>query len=235
MVRAHFERNFDQEAHNDKVILSEMPLTLQKKVQQDIHMHTLARVPMFLEEEDAALLERICTRLRSVYLLPQEMLCKQGEIASEIFFLDEGKLLQWETWEEEEEEEAVYEPLSTPNHHQTAATSTPPRLSPPPSPPPGADGKVAAHSSSRGSIPRRGSKTLHLPPLSGTATHGPAASRSAKMAAALERAQRQEPELLRERGSVVGDVSVLFGVRHIHSVEAVRHSRCLVLDKARPL
>ena len=31
MVRAHFERNFDQEAHNDKVILSEMPLTLQKK------------------------------------------------------------------------------------------------------------------------------------------------------------------------------------------------------------
>ena len=68
----------------------------------NIHMHTLARVPMFLEEEDAALLERICTRLRSVYLLPQEMLCKQGEIASEIFFLDEGKLLQWETWEEEE-------------------------------------------------------------------------------------------------------------------------------------
>eukprot|EP00967_Tisochrysis_lutea_P081312 scaffold112109_cov28-Tisochrysis_lutea.AAC.2 len=48
---------------------------------------------------------------------------------------------------------------------------------------------------------------------------------AAKVREALERAQRQEPIVLGEKGSVVGEVAVLFGVRHIHSVEAVKPSK----------
>lgn len=48
---------------------------------------------------------------------------------------------------------------------------------------------------------------------------------AAKMREARERAQRQENVVMGAKGSVVGDVAVLFGVRHINSVEAVRPSK----------
>eukprot|EP00962_Isochrysis_galbana_P055917 scaffold27727_cov102-Isochrysis_galbana.AAC.3 len=48
---------------------------------------------------------------------------------------------------------------------------------------------------------------------------------AAKMREARERAKRQENVVMGAKGSVVGDVAVLFGVRHINSVEAVRPSK----------
>jgi len=46
-----------------------------------------------------------------------------------------------------------------------------------------------------------------------------------KMRAAAERAKRAEPEVIATRGAVVGDVALLFDVRHLYSVEAMKPSK----------
>jgi hypothetical protein len=97
MVRKHFRGKVDEEASADKEILRQMPLTLQKRVLQDVYSHTLRHVPLFnFIGADAALVEQICTLLRPAFLLADENVCKQGELAREFYFLEEGKLLQWE-------------------------------------------------------------------------------------------------------------------------------------------
>jgi hypothetical protein len=97
MVRKHFRGKVDEEAAADKQILQQMPLTLQKRVLQDVYSHTLRHVPLFtFDGADPALVEQICTLLRPAFLLADENVYKQGELAREIYFLEEGKLLQWE-------------------------------------------------------------------------------------------------------------------------------------------
>eukprot|EP00962_Isochrysis_galbana_P055918 scaffold27727_cov102-Isochrysis_galbana.AAC.4 len=106
MVRKHFRGRVDEEASADKQILQQMPLTLQKRVLQDVHSHTLRHVPLFtFEGADPALVEQICTLLRPAFLLAQENVYKQGELAREIYFLEEGMLLQWEAPDMTEAEE----------------------------------------------------------------------------------------------------------------------------------
>ena len=93
-VRRHFRRSFDEEhggLKNDAV-LDAMPPSLRRTVLLDIHMRTLRRAPLFVGVE-RALLVQLCALVRRTVLLPEEMLCRQGDMVTEMYVLEEGQLI----------------------------------------------------------------------------------------------------------------------------------------------
>jgi len=91
-VKRHFVRANRTDAGSDKALLESLPPSLQREVLQDIHMRTLQRAPTFFGLEPAALAQ-VCAVVRTVTFLPEEVLCAQGDVVSEMYFLEEGCIL----------------------------------------------------------------------------------------------------------------------------------------------
>ena len=91
-VKRHFVRANRTDAGSDKALLESLPPSLQREVLQDIHMRTLRRAPTFFGLEPAAL-AKVCAVVRTVTFLPEEVLCEQGDVVSEMYFLEEGCIL----------------------------------------------------------------------------------------------------------------------------------------------
>ena len=58
-------------------------------VLQDINMRTLRRVPLLLGVQTDALGD-LCSVIRRAVFLPEEILCRQGEVVTELFILESG-------------------------------------------------------------------------------------------------------------------------------------------------
>ncbi|KAL3916106.1 MAG: hypothetical protein SGPRY_006961, partial [Prymnesium sp.] len=90
-VRRHFSRT--STTSNDSEVLSALPPSLQREVLADIHMHTLAAAPTFAALETASL-AHVCAVVRTVTYLPDDIICKQDDVVTEMYFLEEGWIMR---------------------------------------------------------------------------------------------------------------------------------------------
>lgn len=78
-VKRFFRRSLDHDDNDDQKLIGEMPGNLRREVLQDIYMRTLRRVPLFFRVDRDALVQ-ICSSLRRSTFLPDEIICRQGEV-----------------------------------------------------------------------------------------------------------------------------------------------------------
>ncbi|KAL3922272.1 MAG: hypothetical protein SGPRY_004619 [Prymnesium sp.] len=107
-VKRHFRMSLNDSQAKDQKVLDQMPHTLRREVMHDIYMRTMRRVPMFFGCE-VALLQHVCHVLKRMVLMPDAILCTQGDVMTEMYYLEEGTLATYEEdvfdeFSEEEEE-----------------------------------------------------------------------------------------------------------------------------------
>ena len=75
-------------------------------------MRTLRRVPLFFRVERDALVQ-ICSSLRRSTFLPDEVICRQGEVVHELLLLESGVVIcaTYPPEEDDEDSEDVDEPV----------------------------------------------------------------------------------------------------------------------------
>lgn len=76
----------------DKAVLESLPSSLRSAVLQDIHLCTLSATSTFGEMEAEAL-KRVCAIVKSVLYLPEEVICLQGDVVTEMCALEHGCIL----------------------------------------------------------------------------------------------------------------------------------------------
>lgn len=87
-VKRHFSSLHSADASAEKTLLDSLPYALQKEVLQDIHMRTLRRAPTLFRFESPAL-SAVCAIVRTVAYLPEEVITDQGDVITEMYFLEE--------------------------------------------------------------------------------------------------------------------------------------------------
>eukprot|EP00327_Prymnesium_parvum_P014728 CAMPEP_0113246232 /NCGR_PEP_ID=MMETSP0008_2-20120614/9358_1 /TAXON_ID=97485 /ORGANISM="Prymnesium parvum" /LENGTH=1137 /DNA_ID=CAMNT_0000093969 /DNA_START=33 /DNA_END=3446 /DNA_ORIENTATION=- /assembly_acc=CAM_ASM_000153 len=112
-VKRHFARSQQATASADKALLDSLPGSLQREVLQDIHMRTLRAASTFINLDPAALAQ-VCAVVRSVTYLPEEILVQQGDVVTEMYFLEEGSILYVSILEMAGEEDDEDERQSSP-------------------------------------------------------------------------------------------------------------------------
>ena len=218
-VKRHFKRSFDEDQihSNSHAVLEAMPRYLRRTVLQDIHMRTVRRAPLFVGIENE-MLAQICAVVRRVAYHPEELLCKQGDLMNEMYILESGQLI------------LVVEP---PEQELVPLGALPPVNSAPP-----------------GSEAKKKPATAAPAPAPAGAPAAPSSSVVAE-AEADEDADDEDdaaaeplPEgalcfnkqpsyrILTDPGTSICEVPVLFGLKQPASVEAVKMSTLLVLQKA---
>lgn len=90
-VKRHFSST--STTANDREVLSSLPPSLQREVLADIHMRTLRSAPTFAALETAAL-AHVCAVVRTVTYLPDDIICKQHDVVTEMYFLEEGWIMR---------------------------------------------------------------------------------------------------------------------------------------------
>eukprot|EP00966_Prymnesium_polylepis_P137686 3181959-Prymnesium_polylepis.1 len=91
-VKRHFARANRADTGGDKALLDSLPPSLSREVLQDIHMRTLRRAATFFGLEAAALAQ-VCAVVHTVTFLPEEVVCQQGDVMTEMYLLEEGCIL----------------------------------------------------------------------------------------------------------------------------------------------
>eukprot|EP00966_Prymnesium_polylepis_P033172 771494-Prymnesium_polylepis.2 len=85
----------EDEQLKDKALLDQMPhWSLRRQVLFDIHMRTMRRVPLFFGSE-AAVLQQLCNAVTRIIVMPETTLCKQGDVMTEMYFLEAGCLANY--------------------------------------------------------------------------------------------------------------------------------------------
>jgi len=97
-VKRHFSSLHSADASAEKALLETLPYALQKEVLQDIHMRTLRRAPTLFRFESPAL-SAVCAIVRTVSYLAEEILSEKGDVITEMYFLEEGCIVQHATQE----------------------------------------------------------------------------------------------------------------------------------------
>ena len=90
LPRSHFTHAFSLGSDDDQALLEQMPHSLRRAVLSDIYMATLRRTPIFFG--CARLLRTICPLVRRSVCLSGDKLCKQGDVATELYVLESGHL-----------------------------------------------------------------------------------------------------------------------------------------------
>ncbi|KAL3893622.1 MAG: hypothetical protein SGPRY_014102, partial [Prymnesium sp.] len=90
-VKDHFRMSLDDLELKDKQLLDQMPHTLRKEVLYDINLRTIRLVPVFIGCE-TMLLQHVCNVVTCISVLPNSVLCEQGDVMTEMYFLEAGSL-----------------------------------------------------------------------------------------------------------------------------------------------
>ncbi|KAL3930193.1 MAG: hypothetical protein SGPRY_001644 [Prymnesium sp.] len=211
----------------DKAVLESLPSSLRSAVLQDIHLCTLSATSTFGEMEAEAL-KRVCAIVKSVLYLPEEVICLQGDVVTEMCALEHGCILSLSSRALTEAEAASRE--------AEASNSAKARWK----------GAVSA------TISSVGSRNRVLPEDFGEAEAESASIKTGERrlpqkrgsilmwrqtVAAVVRVVRRKKDCdvaesyLYQRGTPMCELGFLFGLRQEATLEVVATSRCCVIQK----
>ena len=243
---------FSHGSDSDKALLDQMPLSLRRAVLADIYMTTLRRTPIFVGCPKLQI--QLCSIMSRTVCLSGDKLCKQGDVASELYVLETGLLKLTFVEEAKEEEEEGDKREGTKEEG-------------------GGEGKVLDQGTRKGTPSVRGARSgrsgaQEPPPLLDAAhpangtegTEGAAAAADILFGEAAQAAsstggggglsrlgslRRRPPpppsisatskatvKLIRHRGNVACEPGFFFNVRQPCTVEAAAPSSCLVAVKS---
>ncbi|KAL3900854.1 MAG: hypothetical protein SGPRY_012381 [Prymnesium sp.] len=230
----------------DKQLLDQMPHTLRKEVLYDIHLRTIRLVPMFYDCE-TMLLQHVCSVVKRISVLPNSVLCEQGDVMTEMYFLEGGSLATYadiEPTKEDTTEAAGEEVVVTQVKESQEASSMPE----------GEDMSVQSGNNSKLPPSTRDTLVPFAPSAeileedyhcdSFTDMDSPQFVKSNGVQVAqgktlvIEKDAQEEEfdpdecvSLIETAGTAIAAASFIFGLRQNVTVEALRVSTCLVLNK----
>jgi len=207
-VKLHFRMTLDNNEAKDKELLDQMPHTLRRQVLYDIHMRTMRRASLFFGV-DPMMLQHLCNVVKRVTLLPGSLLCNEGDVMTEMYFLEQGSLL-------------MYAELSDSDSSSSVSGDDDVK------PIEGLDELVEEDlttSFTSGKAPVEGNAQNHM-------QNGVLAMTDKLKAEEVPLEEEEDLTTTVETpGTAVATISFMFGMRQEVTVEAIKMSTCLVLGK----
>ncbi|KAL1521874.1 hypothetical protein AB1Y20_021525 [Prymnesium parvum] len=196
-VKRHFRMNMDDSQAKDQALLEQMPHTLKRQVLYDIHMRTMRRVPIFFGCEPM-MLHHLCNVMKRMVVLPDVLLCTQGDVMTEMYFLEEGSLATYEEEDEVDDDESTEDEVDD------------------------MDDIIEIESE----MQANNNTELSAEPSKGA--HFELSAQPAAEAMAFG----EDFKTVETPGAPIAEVAFIFGMRQDLTVEALKMSTCLVINKA---
>eukprot|EP00966_Prymnesium_polylepis_P130073 3008239-Prymnesium_polylepis.1 len=206
-VKRHLTRSHQNEG-GEKAVLDSLPRAIQKELMQDIHMRTLRRTPTFFGFEMAAITQ-VCAVLQRVLVLPQEVLCEQGDVVNEMYFLEDGCILYSRFALDDDDDDSQDEEDAAPPSDRVEVVGV------------DAESEDAVGRNERATAPSPRVPTDERAAVTG-GTNGDSA---------VAASEAMSTRLLQNTGTPMCELAFLFGLRQEATLDAVKTSKCCMLPK----